>query len=52
MGKTTPKESVLFSLPILSISAAASTYFHTMVFCSFTLQRLLMNLEINTLAVK
>lgn len=48
MGKTTPKELVL---PVLSVLAAASIYFHITVFCSFTIQILLKNLEINTLTV-
>lgn len=51
MGKTTPKELVLFSLTILSVLAAASTYFCTAVFSLFIIYILLMNLEISTLAV-
>lgn len=51
MGKTTPKELVLFSLTSLSVLAAASTYFCTAVFSPFTVYILLMNLEISTLAV-
>jgi len=50
-GGKNPKESVLVALTILSILTATSVCFPTTEFSSFTIHILLMNLQINTLAV-